>query len=596
MTKRKGRTLRNKILSTAVVRALIAISLVYSVLSLIVMPRFDALDSAAVGQNVVRIRKALDGDAVDLVRTLQDWAEWDTTYRFVVGGEPGYLRDNLDPKTFTDLHLDVFDLYDPSGRLVWGRSHDLRAGSSFVPPVSASTSPGDRPMPITGIVETGSGPVLFAAGPILDSRGGGPPHGRLVVGRLLDGAAIATLEAQTVAPIALWPVARAAELGLSAAGPDKAALSVDPGGDWLQAAFLLPNRDGSPGFGVTTRVERRGHKTGTEAVEVAMACVLVLAVASIFAMALVMELVFVRRLTRLAQHMTRLGRAGTLERFEDVREEDEVGRVAQEFNRMVDMLAETRRRDEEQAEAYRRAMIAAQAASEAKSRFLAHMSHELRTPLNAIIGFAEIMEGEMMGPVGTPAYRGYAGDIGLSGQHLLSLVDDLLDLSRAETGDDQLHEQPIDLRALLDDVLRIMAHQAQRAGITLTAHMPEALLLLADPRLCRQMLLNLLGNALKFTPRGGRIDIKIERRGDGSTLVSVVDSGIGMAAEDLPVVLQPFGQAATDPMIQSRGVGLGIPLTKHFIEQHGGSFTLSSVIGEGTRATLIFPASRVLQS
>ena len=591
---RMGRTLRNKILSAAVVRALIAISFVYSVLSFVVMPRFDALDTAAVGQNVVRIHNALDGDAADLTRILLDWAEWDTTYRFAVGDEPGYLQDNLDPKTFTDLHLDVFDLYDPSGRLVWSRSRDLGAGPSFVLPAAASASSGDAPLPTTGIVETGGGPVLFAAGPILDSRGAGSPHGRLVVGRLLDGAAIAALEAQTVAPIELWPVARAAEYGLGAGGPDTTALAVDRQGDWLQAAFLLPEPGGSPGFGVTTRVERQGHKTGTEAVEVAMACVLALAVASIFAMAFVMELVVVRRLTRLAQHMTQLGRSGALERFEDGQEEDEVGRVTHEFNRMVDMLAETRRRDEEQAEAYRRAMIAAQAASEAKSRFLAHMSHELRTPLNAIIGFAEIMEGEMMGPIGTPAYRGYAGDIGFSGQHLLSLVDDLLDLSRAETGEDQLHEQPIDLRALLDDVLRIMTHQARRAGITLAAEMPVALRLLADPRLCRQMLLNLLGNALKFTPRGGRIDIMIERHDDGSTLVSVVDSGIGMAAEDLPVVLQPFGQAATDPMIQSRGIGLGIPLTKHFIEQHGGSFTLSSVIGEGTRASLVFPASRAL--
>jgi signal transduction histidine kinase len=242
----------------------------------------------------------------------------------------------------------------------------------------------------------------------------------------------------------------------------------------------------------------------------------------------------------------------------------------------------------------RRAKEEAELASRTKTEFLANMSHELRTPLNAVIGFAEIMQGAVFGPLGDARYGEYAADIRDSGQHLLNLINDLLDVSKIEFGKVELCEETVDLTGIIDSCMRLMRDRADQAGLELAAHTPPDLpYLCADGRRLKQILLNLMSNAVKFTPSGGRVTVRA-RLAEGGLEIIVADTGIGIAPHDLAKALQPFGQIDSRMSRKYQGTGLGLPLTKSMIELHGGSLRLESVVGYGTAATLWLPPARIV--
>jgi signal transduction histidine kinase/type II secretory pathway pseudopilin PulG len=236
------------------------------------------------------------------------------------------------------------------------------------------------------------------------------------------------------------------------------------------------------------------------------------------------------------------------------------------------------------------AVARAEAASRAKSEFLASMSHELRTPLNAILGFSEIMTLNVMGPM-PPQYHAYAEDIHASGQHLLHIVDDVLDLARIEHGHLALSYETVEADRLTGEVLDMVQPQAKAAGVVLRGqvdrHLPP---LRTDATRLRQILLNLLGNAVKFTPRGGRILLQVTRSADGQGMaLSVVDNGIGIAPGDIATCLSPFGQVE-GPMVRQRGgTGLGLPLAEKLARLLGGRLELRSILGAGTTVTVHLP-------
>jgi len=243
----------------------------------------------------------------------------------------------------------------------------------------------------------------------------------------------------------------------------------------------------------------------------------------------------------------------------------------------------------------RSAEQAAESASEAKSEFLANMSHELRTPLNAIIGFSELMCGESFGRIGNRRYVEYASDIQESAKHLLAVINEVLDFSRAEAGELKLNENEVDPKEAIHSARRIVEERATAAGLTLEAAVPDDLPnLLADEHMLKQMLLNLLWNAIKFTPEGGRISILAERGAGGTLLLEISDTGIGMSPDEIPIALKPFRQVDSGLTRKHGGTGLGLPLVKSRMELHGGSLAIASTPGAGTTVSLIFPAGRVL--
>jgi two-component system cell cycle sensor histidine kinase PleC len=239
----------------------------------------------------------------------------------------------------------------------------------------------------------------------------------------------------------------------------------------------------------------------------------------------------------------------------------------------------------------------AEAASVAKSRFLATMSHELRTPLNAILGFSEVMQAQLLGPMQNKSYLDYASSIHASGRHLLQLINEILDLSRIEAGRYELHEEPIRLSEIVEECHRLLALRAESKGLQVAPEFPKGLEpIWADERAIRQICLNLLSNALKFTPRGGRITLTVAGTPDGGQMLSVKDTGPGIPKEEIPRVMQAFGQGSLAQQTAEGGTGLGLPIVQNLVVLHGGTFELRSELRKGTEAVVFLPKNRVMRT
>jgi signal transduction histidine kinase len=235
----------------------------------------------------------------------------------------------------------------------------------------------------------------------------------------------------------------------------------------------------------------------------------------------------------------------------------------------------------------------AEVANRAKSEFLANMSHELRTPLNAILGFSEVMTAELYGALGDRRYRQYAADIHESGQHLLSLINDILDLSKIESGRQSLLECDVDPVEIAKAVLRLVAGRAENAGLQVEFGVEgDVARYRLDPRAMKQVLLNLMSNAVKFTPAGGRIDFRVFTTAAFELVFQITDTGIGIAAGDLQRVMAPFGQVDSHLNRKHPGTGLGLPISHALITMHGGALRLDSQPGSGTTVTVVLPPLR----
>ena len=267
---------------------------------------------------------------------------------------------------------------------------------------------------------------------------------------------------------------------------------------------------------------------------------------------------------------------------------DEVGQLAKRFSEMARKL-QTLMGD------LRGRADAAEGANRAKSAFLAHVSHELRTPLNAIIGFSEILRAEPQGPLGSDRYRDYVGDIHSSGNHLLKLVNDLLDMAKAEAGRLEIREDVVDMQDVVRACAALLDPMCKSANVELhVAVTANDRCLRGDEVRLRQILLNLLNNAVKFTPPDGRVSLEIAWNAQNAMTVEIKDTGIGIAPEDLSRVLQPFGQAGDIMTRRHQGTGLGLPLTKALVELHGGHLQVESELGQGTVVHILFPAERTV--
>ncbi|HYH39082.1 MAG TPA: ATP-binding protein [Azospirillum sp.] len=267
--------------------------------------------------------------------------------------------------------------------------------------------------------------------------------------------------------------------------------------------------------------------------------------------------------------------------------DDLEARVAARTAELSQEVQERRRAEE----ALLAAKEQAELANRAKSDFLANMSHELRTPLNAVIGFASMIQGELVGPVGTPRYAEYGGLIVASGEHLLAVINDILDIAKVEAGKFEMHPQPVDARDAVASSVQLIRGRAGEGGVQLSVQVADDTPpVLADPVRLKQILINLLSNAVKFTPAGGRVELRARRDGAWG-LIEVADTGIGMSAEGIAVALQPFGQVDSHLARRHGGTGLGLPLARSFVDLMRGTLSIDSVEGRGTTVRVRLPAA-----
>ncbi len=249
----------------------------------------------------------------------------------------------------------------------------------------------------------------------------------------------------------------------------------------------------------------------------------------------------------------------------------------------------------DEAEALRHSSRLEEKAHKAKSEFLALMSHELRTPLNVIIGFADILKDELLGPHSISQYKDYSTDISQAGHHLLNLINDILDISKIDSGKYSLQEEVVDVTEVIRSAESLVRHQVIENDQNLLISFPDDLPdLNVDSRSLKQMLVNLLSNAVKFTPDGGQIELTIFQNDNKDLIFSVRDNGIGIAQHEIPLIIQPFTQSEANMTRHKPGTGLGLALVKKMVEMHEGSIDIKSQIGKGTTVTLTFPANRVV--
>lgn len=296
-----------------------------------------------------------------------------------------------------------------------------------------------------------------------------------------------------------------------------------------------------------------------------------------------------RRIDQLAEAASRLERGEFGARAISSPDRTEFGRLASVYNRMVDAVEQRERMARLD---LIRAKEAAERASTSKSQFLAQMSHELRTPLNGIIGLSEIMRMRLFGPINHDRYEGYVHDIHGSANHLLRTINMVLDLSKIEAGRYELVLEPVVLEGLVRESLTVVAPLAEDKGLTVSFQPPAmAVSLTADPDALRRALLNVVGNAVKFTKQGGSIDIVMQRDGSNSVRLSITDTGIGISKNKINVVFEPFEQACSSPTIAREGTGLGLPIARHLVELHGGRLTIESEVDKGTCVSIVLPVA-----
>jgi signal transduction histidine kinase len=504
-------------------------------------------DRIAAEKSVELVRVALDIRARNTALTVKDYAWWTEAVRNLVDTpDAAWAYGHIGPTSYDSIGMKLVTVIDAAGHQTFtfiqgeaGEFDIMSPEAVGLQPLIAEARAASplEPIPATGLIKIGDQVFAVALAALTVAKGDPllpdeKPRSLLLFGRPLDARAIAEIAAEYKVD------------GLTL---------VEPGAAGERTSLPLTTTDGHAVGTLAWTPERPGDATIRRMFIPVGATMLGLALLSLIILSQIRQ---VDRTRRENQHNLEI--------------------IAAKNSELIAA------RDE------------AEYASRAKSQFLAVMSHELRTPLNAIIGFSEIMYSEPYGPLGDKRYKQYVQDIHNSGGHLLSIINDILDLSKIEAGQAELNEEEVDLAALTTSVVRIMQERATTAGLTFLCESGEGLpWVRADRRALKQILLNLLSNAVKFTPKGGQVGLRMAVDADRSLRMIVYDTGIGIDPQDIPRAMSAFGQVDGSWSRRYEGAGLGLPISRALTRLHEGTLELTSQPGSGTTVTVRLPPQRV---
>ncbi len=608
-------SVRSKTLLILVLSGLALVSVVHYYAGQTIMSGFLKLESESAVLNMQRVKSALDEKISALHTLTQDWASWDDTYAFIQDHNATYIDSNPTDKTMVNAGLNLIVFVDRSDRIVFQKAMDLEGG------IETSMSASIYGLLLsdgvladytsltghTGILSLPEGLLLFAARPILTSDGDGPARGTLLMGRYLDSEVIDSLSEATRVPITL-SILDAPRL------PDdfeQAAAQMSPGTPFFTRPVsanstagyaLLTDTGQNPVAILRADMSRDIYQHGLVSTNYTMASIAALVGIFLMLVFVLLERLVLSRLARIGVDVQEIELSSNLEKRVRVRGQDEIARLGDAINAMLTSL-ERSQQQLRQSEARNREMLEtireksgqleeaveeAEAANRAKSDFLASMSHELRTPMTAIIGFSQLLEERYFGPLNDKQQE-YVRDILASANHLLDIINDILDLSKIQAGKMELEVSPVNVKELQEGSLIMIREKALKHRIELKSNAAEELAGLeipADRRRLKQVMFNLLSNAVKFTPDGGKISIDSRRDGN-QVVVSVSDTGIGIAPQNQKRIFEEFYQVKGGTTDKTPGTGLGLSISRRIVELHGGRIWLESA-GEGKGTLFAF--------